>query len=92
MPACDGNYYTADCNSPRCSTSNAGGTTGLLENQRLGSALSEGLGPLADGVGNPPISFIPAYPSDLPNGCPKRLSYLSPILPNTNAGFTLASV
>ena len=53
MPARDGSSCTAAFNSPRCSTSHAGGTTSLLENQRLGATLGKGPGSLAYGVGIP---------------------------------------
>ena len=51
MPACDGDPCTDAFNSARCSASSAGGTTSLLRNQPFGTTLSEGLGPLAYGVG-----------------------------------------
>ena len=54
MPACDGNSCTAPFNSARRSTSSAGGTTTLFKNQRLGAALRECPGPLANRMG---ISF-----------------------------------
>ena len=50
MPVWDGNSCTAAFNSPRWSTSNGGGTSTLLKNQRLATALGEGPGLWRDPV------------------------------------------